>query len=349
MVSSSFSRYDVLATALPPSRMHRLGVLEAYSGRRLLIQRGIAERGDNKGQIVGRYETQPLCFTNQINGMKLAQPHEWKYRIILGVLWSSFARHFFFLTTSNWGLWHHEVHLDELLQLPVVLDESHPATKRVVRLVDKLRNYHPQVHDLEHPRGVPEATIERKRRQWEQQLDEAVFDLYDLTDEQRDLIRDCCDVTLPFFYKPLDSVGAEFAVANNTDSQWMEQYTEIFARRWNAYLPDDQEMRADLHVGAHGNMVAAEFYPADKGDAWDLTPKDDWQYVLDELGEKLPKPMGTSQIVLDGLVYAVSKDAIIVVKRNLKRLWTRSLAREDAASTICKAMVQSRDEQRGAE
>jgi len=44
-------------------------------------------------------------------------------------------------------------------------------------------------------------------------------------------------------------------------------------------------------------------------------------------------------------VYAVSEDAIIVIKRNLKRLWTRSLAREDAASTTCKAMVQSRDEQ----
>lgn len=345
LVPSSFSRYDVLATAMPPSHMHRLGVREAYAGKRLLIQRGIAEKGDDKGQIIARYETQPLCFTNQINGIKTAQSHEWKYQMVLGVFWSSFARYFFFMTSSNWGLWHHEVHLDELLQLPVVLDESHPATERVVRIVDKLRSYHPQMKDALHPDGIPETTIQRKRRQWEQQLDKAVFDLYDLTEEQRDLIRDCCEVTLPFFYKPLDSIGAGLAISNNDDLQWMEQYTRIFARRWNAYLSDDQEMRADLHVGAHDNMVAVEFYPADKGDSWDLTPRDDWQYVLDQLAEKLPQPMGTSQIVLDGLVYAVSENAIIIIKRNLKRLWTRSLAREDADSTICKAMVQSRDEQ----
>jgi len=268
------------------------------------------------------------------------------YSLLLGIMWSSLARWNLFCSSSTWGLWHDEVHFDdELLQLPVVLDKSHEATKRVIRIVDELRNYHPQVKDALHQDGVPEATIQRKRRQWEQQLDEAVFDLYDLTDEQRDLIRDCCEVTLPFFYKPLDSVGAELAVSDNGDAAWIEQYARIFARRWNAYLPDGQEMRADLHIGAHGNMVAVEFYPADKGDSWDLTPRDDWQYVLDQLAEKLPQPMGTSQIVLDGLVYAVSEDAIIVIKRNLKRLWTRSLAREDAASTTCKAMVQSRDEQ----
>ena len=136
-----------------------------------------------------------------------------------------------------------------------------------------------------------------------------------------------------------NSTRAELAVPDDGDSQWMEQYTRIFARRWNAYLPDDQEMRADLHVGAHRNMVAVEFYPADKGDSWDLTPKDDWQYVLEQLAENLPQPMGTSQIVLDGLAYVVSDDAIIVIKRNIKRLWTRSLAREDAGSTLTKRMI----------
>jgi len=40
-------------------------------------------------------------------------------------------------------------------------------------------------------------------------------------------------------------------------------------------------MRAELHVGAHGNMVAVEFYVADKDDSWNMTPKKDWRYVLD--------------------------------------------------------------------
>jgi len=51
--------------------------------------------------------------------------------------------------------------------------------------------------------------------------------------------------------------------------------------------------------------------------------------------------MGTSQIVLDGIVHAVSNDSIIIIKRNEKRFWTRSLAREDAESTLCKRMFET--------
>ena len=133
-----------------------------------------------------------------------------------------------------------------------------------------------KLRDRDHPSGTPKSEIQRRRRGLEHQLDEVVFDLYDLADEHRDLIRDCCEVTLPFFYKPLDSVGAEDAVPKNGITQWIEQYARIFGRRWGVYLSDSQEIRADVHVGAHRNLLAVEFYPADKDDAWDLTPKDDW-------------------------------------------------------------------------
>jgi len=331
---SSFSRYDPLSFTSAPSRVHRLGVLEIYSGKRLLVQRGIDEQSQNKGQIVARYETKPFCFTNAINGLKLSSGEEWKYKTLLGILWSSLARYVFFLTSSNWGLWHHEIHLDdELLGLPVVLDQEDLATQKVVAIVDKLRS--PCLK-----KSIVFAGLETKRREWEQQLDEAVFELYGLNEEQKDLIRDCCDVTLPFSYKPFDSIGATLAV-DGSDCSWMEQYARIFCRRWQPYLGDDEEMRAELHLGAHGNMVAAEFYPADKNDPWDMVPKDDWGYVLEQLGEALPTPMGTSQILLDGMVHVVSDRGIIIIKRNQKRLWTRSLAREDADSTLTKQMFQT--------
>ena len=99
-------------------------------------------------------------------------------------------------------------------------------------------------------------------------------------------------------------------------------------------------MRADLHISNSGNTLALEFYPADKKDKWNLTPKkNSWESLLDDLNEALPRPMGSSQILLEGLDYAVSEYSIIVIKRNEKRFWTRSLAREDAESTLCKRMV----------
>jgi len=99
-------------------------------------------------------------------------------------------------------------------------------------------------------------------------------------------------------------------------------------------------MRARVHIGAHGNMVAVEFFPADKCDPWELEPKfDTWGDYLEQIGNALPHSMGVSQIVLEGLVHVVSDTGIIIVKRNEKRFWTRSLAREDAGATLCKRMV----------
>jgi hypothetical protein len=340
LTKKSFFRYDHLLFSSPPEKVHRFGIIDVYSGQRLLIQRGIRERGEAKGQLVARYEETPFCFTNSINGIKLNSLAVWKYKAILGILWSSFSRYYLFITSSGWGLWHNEIHLDdELLQLPVVLDGENPATAKVISIVDKLRNYHPQKQDILHPDGVSETEIKATRCRWEAELDEAVFELYGLNEEQKDLIRDCCEVTLPFFYKPFDSIGAMPAVAYD-DLTWIETYAKIFARRWNAYLEDDEQMRAEAHVGAHGNMLAIEFYSADKSDNWNLKPKhDSWGYILDRIGKALPQPMGTSRILLDGVVHVVTDDEIIIIKRNEKRFWTRSLAREDADATLCKAML----------
>ena len=72
---------------------------------------------------------------------------------------------------------------------------------------------------------------------------------------------------------------------------------------------------------------------------------DKWKYIIDEIGKRLPKAMGTSEILLDGLVHVVSNNGIIIIKRNEKRFWTRSLAREDADTTLCKRMVESMPEE----
>ncbi|MCP4157518.1 MAG: N-6 DNA methylase, partial [bacterium] len=134
LVTASFSRYDCLEFVEPSEKIYRFGNLEIYDGLRLVVQKGIKEetdRIDQKGNIVARYEKKPYCFRHAFYGIKLNSPEEWMYQTILGILWSSVARYFFFMATSKWGLWYHEIYFeDELLQLPVVLDETNPATKQ---------------------------------------------------------------------------------------------------------------------------------------------------------------------------------------------------------------------------
>jgi hypothetical protein len=343
----AFTRYEALTFENPPSKTERPRSIHMYTHPRLLIKRGIDEQSHDKGRIVARYAIEDFAFSEWFYGVQLVQSEEWLYKTILGIMWSSFSRYFFFMTSSQWGLWYSNIHfVDELLKLPIVIEKDSPATNRIISIVDDLRNYLPQKQDEEPDifserkvDAVPEEIIKATRQKLEAELDKAVFELYGLNEEQRDLIWDCCEVTLPFFYKPFNSVGAMTAVGDD-DCSWVTNYVNTFCRRWNTYLDDGEEMRAEVHVGAHGNMVAIEFYPADKEDSWDLKPKNvSWGYVLEQIGNSLPQPMVTSQILLDGVVHVVSENGVIIIKRNEKRFWTRSLAREDAEVTLCKRMI----------
>jgi type I restriction-modification system DNA methylase subunit len=348
---SCFTRYDSLSNSIknpPPEKVEARGKTEdIYSGRRILFKRGVSTKLANH-QLVVRYRDDKFCFRNSIHCIKLINQCDNKlYFLITGFLWSSFAKYYLFNISSNWGLWHDEIHLQELLEFPLPPKLTGRYANNVISIVKKLYNYKPYIKDIIHPDGIAEEEIKEQRRQWETELDEAVFDLYDFSDAERDLIRDFCEVTLPFFYKPYDSIGVIPAIAGN-DISWIQNYAERFALRWEPYLNKDEVMRVDIHIGASGNMIAMEFYPANMGDPWDLRPKNDsWSYILEEIAKTLPRPMGTSQILLEGIVHAITDDAIIVIKRNEKRFWTRSLAREDADSTLYKAMKFEIDQSRG--
>ena len=341
VVKTLTGRYGPLKFEENPQKVYNLGPVESYRGERLLINEGISERGTVKGQIIARLEDKPFGFSRSIYGIKLKSEYRHRYKLLLGILWSSLSRYYFFSTSTNWGLWYHKLLLGELKQLPVVLDADNAITERINIIVNKLSSYHPKRLDILTPDGSHISEIDAKRREWEAELDEAVFTLYGLEERQKDLVREFCEITIPFFYEPFDSIAQQPAV-ELSDWSWVDTYIKIFSRRWNAYLSKNEEMRAEIHVGAHGNTLAIEFYSADKGDNWDTKPKNDsWSHVLNQIGKALPQTMGTSRIVLDGMVYVISKSGIIIIKRNIKRFWTRSLAREDAESTLCKAMLKN--------
>jgi hypothetical protein len=347
---SAFSRYENLddeSFEEVPSKVECHGSGEdIYNGQRIVILEAPRQANGANGRIDARFETESYAYNHSFHILKLSDEAGWKYRVTIGILWASFSKYYLFLTTYFWGLWRDKILVNERLQLPVIFDKSNPATQKIISIVDKLRNYHPQKQDILHPEGIPDEKIKAQRIEWEAELDDAVFELYGLNEEQIDLIRDFCDVTLPFYYTPFDSIGAMPAVGK-TNLSWIEKYINIFCRRWNAYLGEDEEMRAKVHIGSHGNMVAVEFFPSDKGDPWDIEAKNDtWGYNLEQIGKALPQPMGASQIVLDGLVHVVSDTGIIIIKRNEKRFWTRSLAREDAEATICKRMVATMPKER---
>ena len=103
---SAFRRYGRLPTNEfidTPARVRRQGVRSVYEGRRLLVKRGVTQELGQNGVIEARLETEPFAFRHSIHGINLNALPRWKSKVILGILWSSLARYYFWTTSGLLG------------------------------------------------------------------------------------------------------------------------------------------------------------------------------------------------------------------------------------------------------
>ncbi|MCY4584237.1 MAG: N-6 DNA methylase, partial [Chloroflexi bacterium] len=119
-----------------PANVEHRGFEDAYRGRRFLIARGIKAGG----HITARFETKKYCFRNSIHGICIKGLETWQEAVITAVFWSSLARYYFFVTAGSWGLWHDEIHLESLEELPIRFPEDASLRDRIVGIVKELQN-----------------------------------------------------------------------------------------------------------------------------------------------------------------------------------------------------------------
>ena len=354
LLIKKFKRYSSIQEdgfVSAPIKVHRNAKESFFFGERLLIKKGIDQASFRKGIIVARLASEQFCFNNSINCIKLLEPESWKYKLILGIIWSSLTRYYFFLTASHWGIWHDEIYKEQYLSLPIILPVDQSICQEIIAIVETLQNWNPDNDTLKTQEQAELAKLEY-------QLDEVIFNLYELTISERDLIRDMCEVGIELYYNHINSKAlqpveqfpeenqglVEDLPKNRQEQKGLEGYLQAFLEVWNRELEPDGEfswqiIRANPSNSANLNpMLAVVFSTQEYG----FQPQEqrEWQEILNQLASEedgLLVPYNYHhQIYLDGMVRYVSDTDIIIIKRNEKRLWTRSMAREDAEATMLK-------------
>jgi predicted RNA methylase len=359
--TGAFVRYGPLPadkfTDIPP-RVRRLGARSVYEGRRLLVKRGITQSGGRNGVIEARLETEPFTFRHSIYGINLDSLPEWKAKIILGILWSSLARYYFWMTAGSWGTWHHEIHLEDVKRLPIAFPNDASLQQRIVQLVDRLR----EVQLIEAPslleagakraRAIPQTDIDRLERE----LDDLVFQVYGLASFERELVNDMCQIGLDLFYRhaqgeaikrlqlPCDFLcGRASDIGGLGGDNGLAGYLGAFVSLWNQQLtPHGEFIWEIVRPGIAAPMIAVVLETAETGGFHAQLVADadrhEWASLMRKLDDVSVQHEGSRRIFIDGVVRIVSETEVIVIKRNERRLWTASMAREDAEATIKQAM-----------
>ncbi len=354
--TKAFERYGPLPELIesPHDGVERRRFRELYEGLRLVIGRGIRQKGGANGRIIARLESESFCFRDSIYGVRLLGQHQENAKILLGILWSSLVRYYLWMTSGSWGGWHYDIKQTTIERIPVRLPEDLLLRKRIENIVDKLRNLEPQQNLKSQQYALFRSGNDDEER-LEKELDEAIFDLYELTPDERDLILDMCSVGLDFFYQKRNSDAVKTAEPAQTsigrysdlpperDRQTgLEAYLAAFLDIWNRELAPNGEFRwRIIRPDRHSSMLAAVFESEEKNEPLPPPGEPDeaaWTQILTRLDDSSLHPFGSKRIYIDGLVRLVTKHDIVIIKRNERRLWTRTAAREDAEAAILQAV-----------
>jgi hypothetical protein len=332
-----------------PSRVYRKGLEAVYSGHRLLVGRGIK----TDGVITARFETKKYCFRNSIHGVRLSGFEKWQEAVVTAVFWSSLARYYYFTTSGSWGLWHDEIHLENIEEMPICLPKDTSLRDRIVRIVEELQGL-----DLR-PGGLELAGIEAQQQlpELERQLDAAVFDLYQLNAAERDLVNEMCTVGLDLFYRhqksnavqqvlqALDRMASSGRLSDvvNVDNA-LAGYLRTFLEIWSSELSTESELVwRILSPPSNAPLLAVSFATHYKKEPLPEMADDSahsWHKLLTSLKEPSRLRADTSRIFIDTFFRHVNESArtILFIKRNERRFWTHTAAREDAESTLVHLM-----------
>ena len=387
-----FQRYGPLpSTAFrsSPSHTNRPRKEWVYTGARMLIGRGIDQAGSCKGTICARFETDDFCYTHSIYSLPLAERTGWEQILVLAVLWSSVARYQLFMTSGSWGPWHNEVLQSDIRGVPFCADVDPSRLGRVEQIVQKLRML-PSVparsvqteSSKKRPVGKrsqlqSEMFAEEQRpvtaddfggvsrddyiRKLERELDDEVFDLFGLHDEERDLIHEMCDLGLDYLYhgrgskavEPLDVDRGSCRFGRRVDlapsagtGEELGNYIRVFLDLLEPRLEQHNgRLRWRVVLGDSDASMLAIIFSTESADDVQPAPTDDdqaaWTWVLNDLATSCGQQTWAKEIYIDGMLRLVTSHEIAIVKRNERRLWSGTAARVDAEATVAELLLRA--------
>lgn len=296
---------------------------EMFLQPKLVVRRFVSPSFGPHARLI----SEPMAFRHHIYGIPLGDRPEWHAQVALGTMLSALGRYWLFMVSGAWGTWKDEIRAEQILDMPVRIVESHPATSTIVSAVGQLASVTgPDSLQLDLETGyLPKETVLRK-------LDEAVFDLFDVTDAERSLVAD--------FWASRDDKALTPIRLEAERDDLIRAYVEVFSRVWRPLLDEQATWRVRFAQDRSARVVAAAFELVANGEGGlSLASEDEeWTDVLDRYSVAVDS-RSANRLLVQGEMRAVTPSAVIVVKRNERQLWSTTAARKDAEAAAAQLLA----------
>ncbi len=306
-----------------------------FEGRRLLLRWGVSPRFGPHARL----EADPVAFRHTTYSISLDHLSLWEGKAILATLLSSLGRYWLYMISGSWGTWRDQVRISDVLDLPIRLTPpTNGLMERIEEAVDALYYMTPQ------RRSSIASTVPPEMKQ----IDDAIADMFELSDAERSLVADFWASLEPEADLPMPAVemvsGTEADLdPNSLDGAW--PYLNVLVRTWNRRLRGRGEFSWRVWRDVDAGVIALVMETGDVGqDSRPIpTPEEteSWSAVLHRLGVQWDVPQ-TQSILRYGVVRVITDTAIVIVKRDERHLWTTTAAWQDADATAAQVMAARR-------
>lgn len=298
------------------SDFRRLGAKESYNAPHVLIKEGL-----KNWKICASYIDENCSFNSKVLGI-----HYHDEKILKGItcyLNSKLATYFLFMISASIGIEREEIKPNEYYQLPFSIK---PKDLYILSdILDKYRNF-----DF-----LRQKQIEK---QFEEEIDNLIFDLFEISQQDRMLIEDAMNYSFSILIE-----GGKSRAFKPVSIEDSKDYASILCGELNDFYQDSQNsINARVYDIASSqplNLVVLQFSQSEKD--IEINISNDLVVELQKLDKYALEKKGKN-IYIQKMFRYYDSNAIYLIKPNQKRFWTRSQAVDDALSLITEISKMSR-------
>ena len=292
---------------------------ETYRAPILLVGQLMQE---SRPRPVAAVVEKDLVFTQRYFGASFAGARSEVAYLVAGILGSALASWYFLMTGSTFGLWVQRLELGDVITMPMPDLNGAVESEAGIRIIQLARTFHIETlddHDLE-------------------SLDDAVFDLYELNESDRIIVRD------GLFRASWQWKTGREKSAEPANEHHLSDYAQTFVLSIDTWLyaANERRLRAEVYESdPTDSLRAVRFVLEDHPPPSTIEvvrPDGPLREGLARIGTRLKVPLASELTGLRELRVHGRKE-VVIIKPAARRLWLGVAAMDDARAVLMESFT----------
>ena len=312
------------------SFVHRPRNPDLYRGPFLLIKKGFT----NDFKVVSAISTKDAVFTDSVTSIKAKFDKDISVlRQIGGIFYSNLFSYFLIMRGSSSGIEREQLHdKKEKFSFPLKMDKVIPELVKSVEDINQdIYQYtqNPLINLNSNLKGSIN-TLENQKIKLLKELNYKLFKLYQLSNQEVDLVDYSSKVTLQYFQDKKNYNYTNSLNLDNNGKEFLKNYAQIIVNHFN-HLFQEANKKIQINIYHSKYTIGVEFCVVDKSDN-----KLEYNFIADKDSKSMLNKFAllsydklSEELFIQKDIKGFEEESFYVIKPNEYKCWHRAIGHLD--------------------